>query len=80
MLVPSQTAVQGGHGFGDPGGELARWGLGRDTKWRSSCSKRACFRLFLVVFIRLILATQKFILGKSAKITKNKVSQYLMRF
>ena len=27
-----------------------------------------------------LLPTQKFILGKSAKITKNKVSQYLMRF
>ena len=26
-----------GHGFGDHSqdGELARWGLGRDTKWRS---------------------------------------------
>ena len=36
--------------------------------------------LFSVVFMRLILPTQKFILGNSAKITKNKVSQYLMRF
>ena len=35
-LVSSQTAVKCGHGFGDHSqdGELARWGLGRDTKMR----------------------------------------------
>ena len=36
--------------------------------------------LFSVVFMCLILPTQKFILGKNAKITKNEVSQDLMRF
>ena len=46
-----------------------------------TCTRdQACFRLFSVFFMRLILPTQKFILGKSAKVTKNKVSQYLMRF
>ena len=55
-FVSSQTAVVCGHGFGDHSqdGELARWGLGRDTKWRSSCSKHAleiklvfgCFYVF----------------------------------
>jgi len=36
-LVSSQTAVKCGHGFGDHSqdGELARWGLRRDTKWHS---------------------------------------------
>ena len=36
-LVSSQTAVKCGLGFGDHSqdGELARQGLGRDTKWRS---------------------------------------------
>ena len=42
-----------------------------------ACTRdQACFRLFLC----LILPTQKFILGKNAKITKNEVSQDLMRF
>ena len=36
--------------------------------------------LFSVVFMCLISPTLKFILGKSAKITKNEVSQDLMRF
>ena len=36
--------------------------------------------LFSVVFLCLILPTQEFILEKSAKITKNEVSQDLMRF
>ena len=36
--------------------------------------------LFSVVFMCLILPTLKLILGKSAKITKNEVSQDLMRF
>ena len=36
--------------------------------------------LFSVVFMCLILPTLKFILGKSAKITKNEVSQDFMRF
>ena len=31
-----------GHGFGDHSqdGELARWGLGRDTKWRSRYAQK----------------------------------------
>ena len=31
-----------GHGFGDysQDGELARWGLGRDTKWRSCYAQK----------------------------------------
>ena len=36
--------------------------------------------LFSVVFMCLILPTLKFILGKGEKITKNEVSQDLMRF
>ena len=42
MLVPSQTAVQGGHGLGDHN-EVENWRGGNwdETKWRSSCSKRA---------------------------------------
>ena len=70
-----------GHRFGDHSqdGELARWELGRDTKWRSSCSKRVLE--IKLVFMCLILPTQKFILGKNAKKKKkNDVSQDLMRF
>ena len=39
MLVSSQTLVKGGHGFGDhtKDGELAQWGLGRDTFFSFSC-------------------------------------------
>ena len=36
--------------------------------------------LFSVVFMCLISLTQKIILGKNAKITKNEVSQDSMRF
>ena len=41
-LVFSQTAVKGGHGFGDQSqdGELARWGLRRGTKWRSCYAQK----------------------------------------
>jgi len=41
-LVSSQTAVKCGHGFGDHSqdGQLARWGLGRDTKWRSCYAQK----------------------------------------
>ena len=70
MLVPSQTAVQWRGGDWDETQNGAH--RVRSVHSRSS--------LFSVVFMRLILPTQKFILGKSAKITKNKVSQYLMRF
>ena len=42
MLVSSQTTVKCGHGFGDDSqdGELARWGLGGDTKWRSYYTRK----------------------------------------
>ena len=42
MLVSSQTAVKCGHGFGDHSqdGELARWELGRNTKWRSCYAQK----------------------------------------
>ena len=43
---------------------------------RSMPSSQACFRLFSC----LISPTQKFIIGKSVKITKNEVSQDFMRF
>ena len=41
-LVSSQTAVKCGHGFGDhfQDVELAQWGLGRDTKWRSCYAQK----------------------------------------
>ena len=41
-LVSSQTTVKCGHGFGDHShdGELARWGLRRDTKWRSCYAQK----------------------------------------
>ena len=34
--------MKSGHGFGDHSqdGELARWGLGRDTKWRSCYAQK----------------------------------------
>ena len=79
MLVPSQTAVQGGHGFGDHN-EVENWRGGDWDETQNGAHHQACFRLFSVVFMRLIWLTQKFMLGKSAKITKNKVSQYLKRF
>ena len=83
MLVPSQTAVQGGHGFGDHN-EEENWRGGDWDETQNGAhrvrSVHSRSSLFSVVFMRLILPTQKFILGKSAKITKNKVSQYLMRF
>ena len=41
-LVSSQTTVKCGHGFGNhsQAGELARWGLGRDTKWCSCYAQK----------------------------------------
>lgn len=74
MLVSSQTAVKGGHGFeiavrmdnlrgGDWGEEQNNAHRVRRMHSRSS--------LFSVVFMCLISPTQKFILGKNAKITKN---------
>ena len=83
MLVPSQTAVQGGHGFGDHN-EVENWRGGDWDETQNGAhrvrSVHSRSSLFSVVFMRLIWPTQKFILGKSAKITKNKVSQYSMRF
>ena len=43
-------------------------------------SMRSRSSLFSVVFMCLILPTQKFLLGKSAKITKNEVSRVFMSF
>ena len=46
--------------------------MGRDTKWRPSCSKRALeIKLVFGCFLVFDIATQKFILGKNAKITEN---------
>ena len=83
MLISSQTAVQGGQGFEiEVGMENLRGGDWNETqngahRVRSMHSRSS---LFSVVFMCLILPTQKFILGKNAKITKNEVSQDLMRF
>ena len=42
MLVSSQIVVKCGHGYGDHSqdGELAQWGLGRDTKWCSCYAQK----------------------------------------
>jgi len=83
VLVSLQTAVKGGHGF-----EIAvRMENLRGRDWdetqngayrvRSLHSRSS---LFSVIFKCLILPTQKFIPGKSAKITTNEVSQDFMRF
>ena len=83
MLVSSQTAVKGGHGF-----EIAvrmdnlrggDWGEKQNNAHRVR-SMHSRSSLFSVVFMCLISPTQKFILGKNAQITKNEVSQDLMRF
>ena len=83
MLDSSQTAVKGGHGFGDHN-QVENWRGGDWDETQNGAhrvrSMHSSSSLFSVVFMRLILPTQKFILGKSAKITKNEVSQYLMRF
>ena len=83
MLDSSQTAVKGGHGFGDHH-QVENWRGGDWDETQNGAhrvrSMHSRSSLFSVVFMRLILLTQKFILGKSAKITKNEVSQYLMRF
>ena len=41
-LVSSQAALKCGHGFGDHSqdGGLARWGVGRDTQWRSCYAQK----------------------------------------
>ena len=83
MLVSSQTAVKGGHGF-----QIAvrmenlRGGDWGETQNGAHCVRRllSISSLFSVVFMCLMLPTLKFILEKSAKITKNEVSQDLMRF
>ena len=83
MLVSSQTAVKGGHGFeiavrmdnlrGGYWGEIQK----KAHRVRSMHSRSSSFS---VVFMCLISPTQKFVLGKNAQITKNEVSQDLMRF
>ena len=83
MLVSSQTAVKGGHGFeiavrmdnlrGGDWGEIQN----KAHRVRSMHSRSS---LFSVVFMCFISPTQKSILGKNAQITKNEVSQDLMRF
>ena len=83
MLLSSQTAVKGGQGFDIAVGmENLRGGDWDQTqngahRVRSMHSRSS---LFSVVFMCLISPTQKFILGKNAQITKNEVSQDLMRF
>ena len=83
MLVFSQTVVKGGHGF-----EIAvrvenlrgrDWDEAQNGAHRVR-SMHSISSLFPFVFMCLILPTQKFILGKSEKITKNEVSQGFMRF
>ena len=84
MLVSSQTAVKGGHGF-----EIAvrmdnlrggDWGEKQNNAHRVR-SMHSRSSLFSVVFMCLISPTQKFILGKSTKkIPRNEVSQDLTRF
>ena len=83
VLVSSQTAVKGGHSFQIAvrienlrGGD---WDETQNGAHRVR-SLLSISSLFSVVFMCLILPTLKFILGKSEKITKNEVSQDLMRF
>ena len=73
MLVPSQTAVKGGHGF-----EIALrmdnlrggdWGEIKNSAHRVR-SMHSRSSLFSVVFMSLISPTQKFKLEKSAANTK----------
>ena len=84
MLLSSQTAVEGGQGFDIAvgmenlrGGDWDETPNGAHHRVRSVHSRSS---LFSVVFKCLISPTQKFILGKNAKITKNEVSRDLMRF
>ena len=72
MLVSSQTAMKGGHGF-----EIAirvenlRGGDWDEKKWRHRVrSMHSRSSLFSIVFLCLISPTQQFILGKSAKILR----------
>ena len=83
VLVPSQTAVKGGHGFEN----AVRMENLRGEDWDETQNGAHRVRgmhlissLLSVVFMCLILLTLKFILGKSKKIIKNEVSQDLMRF
>ena len=82
MLVCSQTAVEGGHGF-----EIAvRMHNLRGGDWGETQNKAHRFRSmhsssssFSVVFMCLISATEKFKLEKNTLIQRNEVSQNLMR-
>ena len=61
--------------------EFARWRLGRDTKWRPSCSKSALdIKLVFGCFYVFDIANTEIHTWEDAKITKNEVSQDLMRF
>ena len=85
VLVSSQTAVKGGHGFDI----VVRLENLRGRDWDEIQNSIHRFRsirlrlsLFSVVFMCLISPTHKFILGKSKKkkIPRNEVSKDLMRF
>ena len=82
MLVSSQTAVKGGHGFQIAVRMENLRGGWDETQNGAHCVRRllSISSFFSVVFMCLMLPTLKFILEKSAKITKNEVSQDLMRF
>ena len=68
--------MKGGHGF-----EIAVMLRGGDWDEAKSCSKNVHeIKLILGWLYEFDFATQKFMLGKSAKITKNEVSQNFMRF
>ncbi|XP_066028148.1 uncharacterized protein [Pocillopora verrucosa] len=74
VLVPSQTAVKGGHGFEN----AVRMENLRGEDWDETQNGAHRVRgmhlissLLSVVFMCLILLTLKFILGKSKKIIKN---------
>ena len=82
-LFLANTFKKGGHGF-----KIAvRMENLRGREWDEAQngahrvrSMHSLSSLFPVVFMSLISPTQKFILGKSEKITKNEVSQGFMRF
>ena len=81
--MKKKGAVKGGQGFDTAVGmENLRGGDWDETqngahRVRSMHSRSSSFS---VVFMCLISPTQKFVLGKNAQITKNEVSQDLMRF
>ena len=83
MLVSSQTALKAGQGFDIAVGIENLRGEDWDEPQNGAHRVRSMHSrssLFSVIFMCLISPTQKFILGKNAQITKNEVSQDLMRF